>query len=440
MIALSLEHVTAGSLVLEGVGLARPFTGACYQPASGPGESIADSLILVLESSSPAQVAAGLSSLEKYLNLANAASKTLSGQPVYVSCTLAPGEPAWRSRLESAWLEHLGGQLGMGSLGLRLHFTRENAWEGPETILPVTNPNGLRLTDGLLIFNSAGSNLYDNYLEVASADLSGSLPARARLELLNQGLTSLAYLFCGLDRCPLDGSYFSPWLEGEDAAGGQPLDDPSCSRGKAQRAAWSGTAPNDLLTWALPFPASEQAGGRYFKAFLRLSSGTAYSDLSLRFRLELAGHLAWEGPWEAVPANQELVELNLLPIPPYLAGLRSLAGLTITLQARRGTAGDHILLVDLLYLLPLDAWRRLASSGLGAPPGWTLYDDALTGYVYTGQGSLLQNDFASYGDQLTLTPGLTQRLYLLLRDNNGQAALGHQLLAKLYYRPRVRVL
>jgi hypothetical protein len=138
--------------------------------------------------------------------------------------------------------------------------------------------------------------------------------------------------------------------------------------------------------------------------------------------------------------GQELVELNLLPLPPLLAGMGSLAGLDLVLQSCSSSSGAHSLQVDFLHLTPLDGWRKLVSLQRGLPNGSTLVEDGFLDEVYTRFGSLHSGDFTAYGDPLFLIPGKAQRLYFLQSVIVGQAPVGRVLQVKAAYRPRKRQL
>lgn len=442
MRTLSLSHALEGRLVLEGAGSARPFLQARYLPRASSSGQVEDQIDLLLESNSPADIAQGVSSLERLLHWARALANDPLGEPVYLTCRDLEGEEEWRSPLRDGWLELTGGQRSHGSVGARLHLRRDNYWEAAEAPLPLSNRNASRTTQPLLVYNHHdGHSGHDNFAEIAASDVSGDQPAPVRLELTNLAGGATTCVWVGLDQHRVGGQFFSPWLEAETGLGAVPLVDPTCS-GEAQVSlSWSGTQVNELLRWTVASPQPDLAAGRFFQGILRLAGGGSQAgDLWLRTRLELEDSVIWEGAWVLIPVNQELVELNLLPLPPLLAGMGSLAGLDLVLQGYSISGGMHSLQVDYLHLTPLDGWRKLVSVERGLPEGSTLYEDGFLGEVYTGFGSLFSGDFTVYGDPIFIIPGKAQRLYILQSVDVGQAPAGRTLQVKAAYRPRKRQL
>ncbi|MDD5371281.1 MAG: hypothetical protein PHQ40_19545 [Anaerolineaceae bacterium] len=436
-------HETVSSLVLEGAGSARPFRGARYLPAGGAEEVLEEQIDLLLEDSAPSEIASGMSRLERFLGLARTSFRNQCGRPVYLTVVGAEGEEAWRSLVQDGWVETLGGGRSRGSLGVRLHLRRENAWEAPETALPLSNRGGTRVTAPLPVSNHTDWHSgHDNYVEIAGSDVTGDLPAAMRLELTNLGGSATTYLFIGLDQHPSGSEFFSPWLEAEDALMVVGVDDAACSAGKKVNLAWQGSEETELCAWSLREPQPARAGGRFFKVIARATDGGIHeADVWLRTCLRVNGSPVWDGAWTLAPIDQELVELNLLPLPPYLAGLDSLAGISLALQARCSASGSHGFALDYLQITPLDGWRRLVSTGRGVPDDFILYEDGLRSLVYTGpEGRLFETDFVAYGDALRLQPGITQRLVVLQAAGNGQALAERAMAVQAFTRARRRSL
>jgi hypothetical protein len=439
---IALMNETECSLVLEGAGITRPFRGARYLPAGSPEETVEEQLDLLLEDSSPGEIAGGMSRLERLLGLARASARNATGRSVYLNVTGAEGEQAWCSPVQDGWVEALGGERSRGSLGVKLHLRRENFWEGPELALPLSNRGGTRVTTPLPISNHTDWHSgHENYVEIAGSDVTGDLPAAMRLEFTNLGGSPTTYLFLGMDQHPSGSEFFTPWLEGEDALMAVGVTDAMCSGGKKVDLAWQGSEETELCAWLLREPQPARARGRFFKVLLRAADGGIHElDTWLRANLKINGSPVWEGAWTLAPVGQELLELNLLPLPPYLAGLDSLAGVSLALQARCGVNGEHSFALDFLQITPLDGWRRLVSAGRGVPDGFTLYEDGLRGCVYTGPGRLFETDFAAYGDALRLQPGITQRLVVLQAAAGGQALAERGMSVQAFTRARRRIL
>jgi hypothetical protein len=435
---LSIWNEDVGRLVLFGPGMAAPFSGADFRPNGGPGQSVREAIDLLLEDTSPATLSAGLSDLERLLQAA-ASEADLPPKPVYLECSPAPGEDLWQSRILSGWIEPLGGERAFGSLGVRLHLERENAWQGSEACLPISNRSGARMTSGLTLYNHCDADAgHDNFAEIAPADLPGDLPGPARFEIHNLGGSVISYLALYQDAHQTGGLFFATMLEAENASAGTNLDDPTCSGGKLRQFNWSGPDPSPLCAWYLPDQAASLADGRTFKPIARLAGRLGSDEVWLRLTVKMDADLLWAGAWNLAPTGQELVELNSLRLPPALAGMGRLAGVYLGLEARCATPANHSLLLDYLALTPADGWRRLTAHSRGAPTLSSLVDDGITGQVYTASAGVSASGFSAYGDPIQLLPGCAQRIGLLAMDASGLAAPERSFSLKIFYRPRRR--
>jgi hypothetical protein len=314
---ISIWNEDTGRLVLHGAGIAAPFTGADFRSSAGPGESVRETIDLLLEDTSPSVLSNGLGAIERLLGAASSEAGPSSSP--YLECIPAPGEDVWQSRVLSGWVEPLGGERAFGSLGVRLHLERENAWQGAEVCLPISNRSGTRVTSGLTLFNHCDSGAgHDNFAEIYASDLPGDLPGPARFEMRNPAGSAITCVYLFRDAHPDAGLFFPVILEAENASGGSSADDPACSGGRLRQISWSTGDPTLLFTWLLTDQTVTQANGRAFKAIARVPDKLSAADLWMRLVLKMDTYLLWAGAWILAPGGQELVELSTLRIPPDL--------------------------------------------------------------------------------------------------------------------------
>src|SRR5512133_2308183 len=94
---IRLNQRRLGITQLHGSGVAAPFKGAKYQQKAGPGDSVDETLELLLENSSPATIAAGYTALEKYLTASREYQDQNRDRPAYIEAQLLAVDGNWRS-------------------------------------------------------------------------------------------------------------------------------------------------------------------------------------------------------------------------------------------------------------------------------------------------------------------------------------------------------
>jgi hypothetical protein len=432
-------RITCGSesLWLHGPSVSAPVRGARRQPIPRAleGGRCEEQIDWLLEGT-PASIQLALQTVERLLGRARA------GTAVGLRLMPTAADTEWESRLLDGRAELLGSgtpERGRGSQAVRLLLTRGDYWQGSLTALPLSNPNGANVTDGLPLFNHCDSDaLHANYADASGA--LGSLPAPAQVELIHDrtGPEPLGDVWLGAGLAPLPGGM----LEGETGATNlttQVLSDATCSGGACRRVSWNTTAELDALHWELASGWLGQAGGRCFRPLLRFASPPAYSDVRLFVQVRTAASVLFESPAAALQSGVRLQELPPVLLPPWLPVVDAPAALTLALMARRAGGGSTALDVDFLALMPLQGWRRYASLA-GLPYGARLIDDPQTGrcvVLHPQDGELAGH--AAHGPGLELQPGQPQRFSALFATGSPAGMdIAAQVRLKVSYRPRRR--
>ena len=422
---------------LHGPSAQPPVKGSRRQPIPRAleGGRCEEQIDLLLEGT-PLSIQWTLQSIERLLSRARA------GQSAGLHLMATASDSEWEARLLDGRAELLGAgtpERGRGSQAVRLLLVRGDCWQGSLTALPLSNPAGSNVTDGLPLFNHCGADAaHANYADAGGG--MGSLPAPALVELIHDvsAPEALTDIWLGLGLSPLPGGV----LEAESAASSlttQTVADPACSDGSFRRVSWTGAAEVEVLHWELTQDWLGQAGGRCFRPLLRFATLFAFSDLSLSVQVRTAGSVLFESPAQTLQAGVRLQELHPVLLPPWVPLTGPPAALTLALVGRRTGGGSSTLDLDFVGLLPLQGWRRYVSLS-GLPYGARLVDDPSTGRCVTlhaQNGELV--GYAAQGPGLEVQPGQGQRFAVLFATGSPAGMdIAAQVRLKVSYRPRKR--
>jgi len=446
---------TQDSLILECVGVDTVIKGIKHRPGYGKGDLVEDLLLVLLEdkTSPTTSIGAMLNRLESYLVLARTYHTTGVGLPVYLMLTPLENE-AWWSRVVDGWCEQVASKGASsngieeqlkGSVAVALHLVRENYWEqAVETQFPTWGILGNNHLDGTLITNQHAASLVSNFLEVRldEGDAEPNLPMICRLVMEYASATdNLANLWVSQGfNSRLSNTYST--LEDNTASGGVSANDPTSSGGTYRLCTWEGTQEAELLVWTIPSAMSQACAGNFFKFLLKLSTVLAYTDLSLKLKVRLAGTSNTIGAsnWKRLAPTVKLHELAVLRIPPNrLADNSQAADMELVLTAKRGTTGGSIG-VDFIQLLPLDGWRRYgAIDPIG--PGDTIEDDGWQNTLITyGADRKQVNTHIGVGPGFRLQPRQRNIFFFNWSNSYDQVVLDKQLRVKVFGRIRRKIL
>lgn len=368
--------------------------------------------------------------------------------PIYWEFELEPGDGYWRSEIKAGDVALEEGGLGWQwrgrAVALRLLIERWPFFEGPRTQIPLSNGNGTNVTSALTVYNHDDSGTgHDTHVAIGTSGVTGALPCRAEVEITNTNATAKRTydLFVGAHSWG-GVTTFAPTLEAESATALTTTSVPSnasYSNGQARTLTWNGTSETALARFALSSSLLAACRGGYYRLFARFT--TFPPAVWLRASVQLFDVTTiWEGEQKLLATNQELQELGVYQLPPYLAGESSVAGLSILLTGYIPSGASQSITLDYLYLMPVQRYRHYRPRGYGLEQN-TLVRETTDGVIRSegwSGGSI--GHYVGYGGPLVLWPGRAQRLYLLHRCDDGTAEPLRTLGVRLWHRPRRMVL
>ncbi|MBG0785562.1 MAG: hypothetical protein H0S79_10715 [Anaerolineaceae bacterium] len=433
-------------LVLSGEGIAAPFKGVDYRPVFGTGETIEESLILILEGT-PAELAGALRALE-YVRLRQE-HYTLSGYPE---------RQCLRFQMEAGGAYYYAPLLELavevnpdapetrltGSLLVRLHFTRPNHFDSDPVELPLTGKAGEDVLGGLSLINHTDYHAgHGNSVLIKTGDIDSDLPAPLRIELTNTYADGVLHdLYLGI--------YHHPDVDDEDSLfypasvfiGGYLYTNVNAINERYVRAAWADTDWAGLGHWLVQNAAVRDLAGLAYRPILHLYNLHSYSDLHLKIKLQAGSNILWEGEPVYADPDYGYVLFPAVQVPPSRLLNETLPHhIEITLYAQRDTAGTHTLDFDNLTLLPLDPGANFIAF-YDLPQDAVLVDDGFMG-VHNTQFSAIGSETVSHvrqGGKLLVRPGEHNRLVILMANGDDRMDIFRTARLRVFYRKRKAVL
>ena len=403
-----------------------------------------------------AQIQAELAALQKILQQAIEYQGTGAGaalyssldEIVYLQYRTDGTETYYRSPIIQASLSFdpdamLTLNFDCGGIEIIIDFERRNWWEGAEAQVPLATTAASRTTNAVTLYNpwNVGAGTYQHYVHIDHADVSGDLPSATRLEITNSynDVNGLRYIWIGQNFTRADD--FITILEAESATGTTPTVSATQSNGNYVRCTVPSGTETDLLSWPLTTNDITFAAGRWYKAIVRFTIDANVTSHKFRVQLKYNNVRIWRGPLVAPSMGGNTHDILTFQIPPSLAGMTSLAALSLVLSGYQTSGVNLTLDIDFLMLLPVDGYRMLDNSGAAGELEYNrrVVDDGITPALYEDDGSGVGKvpSFVGYSMPIMLQPERNQRIYFLNQETFGSAAWSrHTLSVKLYYRPR----
>jgi hypothetical protein len=432
-------RITDGTTTVELSGGTTGIKGATYFPTPGEGgDSVAETIELIGKGTA-AQIRAAANLVERLLETARRRQTLGVGTKVYLEYKPVTADDLWRSEMfdgHFTWSDDPGArQLGWTSPQTRMALLVERApwWEGPEVEIPLSAQGQAAATAGRTVTNDG----VNNWVQIAGAQVTGTLPAPVRLRLANATASAIFYreFILGLNAFSAPAT-FGHVLQGEerDAGFGTVLSSAACSGGQYLRLVLT-TSGGYAVQWLLP-AAMMSGGGRWFRLVMRTAVGAPSAGVVVRPSMwESSGtSRLWTGQETLLGSGVQLHDLGAVPMPP--GGFDATYGrvmLKLWCEMRTGSANLDI---DYIVVVPMDGYRHLLQVGGMVNPGDAVELDEVEGRVYTVESSLKYPLLAKWGEGLFLYPGVTQRLVLCELSGTGSAPIDHTFTARLWYRPR----
>ena len=321
-----------------------------------------------------------------------------------------------------------------------LVFTREDHFDGEPVALPLSNGNGSRVTNGLMV-NNTRDEAHDNFFTVDALDINTELPAPIRLEVSNSSADSqLKDLWVGSFQYDQLSNLPGLALEGENGVGGTDQSDAACSAGKFRRLNWSEAGWTSLLGWTLSAQNLSRFEGRAMLPLVRLANKHDYDDLQCRLRLSVSGVSLYEGAPIWADATRGYLQFPALRLPPVaLTGVLTAQAHTLQLLAHKPGSSAYTLDVDCLHWLPLDSFSHYQGL-LSLDAGDGLVDDTFDGQFYGIQAGYELATHIPIRQGHCIRAGHHACFVLFQVDADGEAPISQSVTVKAWYRPRKRVL
>lgn len=402
-----------------------------------PGEQyVSESVELTFYAASASAMQTAIQGLQRLLDGIRRRQQWGVGPVVYLNFQPDGDATTWRSEMVDARLEYGEDTLSVypqAKMPATLVLQREPYWEGALTQIPLTNSSASNNTSGLTIYNhDDGGASHDNYLQIAAADVGGSLPAPIKLELTNgTGSTQSwkqIWLACNAFSDPAN---FTHILEGEtQVAGGT-----TGSNADSSNSSYATITINtqDVHQWTLSAALLQDAQGYDFHMLARFRSvnGTVYIRPAI---YDSSGTYAlWTGDESQVGLlSDAIIDLGVCPLPP--GGYSTAYGAQRLYWALR-SASSIVVQTDFIAFFPANTFRKLRMLSLTAN-GVKVTDDQPEGRAYSVASSVETPNVAVSGLPLTVWPNTLQRIYVLWSYADLSASISQTMSVKAWYRPR----
>lgn len=420
----------------EGWELATPGVGKDAEP------EIADSLELLIQASSAANLQTAVRNIEGLLVSADRRARTGLGARVFVTVQFDGEASAWRSEIIAGKLELPQAPDQWGALKVEgvLGITRRNYWEGPRTQIALTNANGTNNTAGLTIYNHDDSDSgNDNYLQIAAASVTGVLPAPVEIELKHTSGSSVNFSNIYLaNNVFADPANFTHILEGESRESGYgTITANANSSGGNYNAITFTAASYGTMLFSLSASLLQKMAGRWFRLLARFHNLSGDAVVQARIMDSTGTRILWAGP-EVQPnpsANYNLYDLGALPFPPG-GYSTSWGALKLSLKFSTGVAGTSAAELDFVQFTPTDAFRHLRLFTYPVANNDLVVDDGIENVAYLSVSSSVVPLVAPRGEPLMVYPGILQRVYVLADEQDNAMVVARTWAVRMWYRPR----
>ena len=413
-----------------------------FDAATGTYKNVTEPVEFLIADTTTANVQAKLAALDVLLQGARRAQNG-RGARVYLHFQAGADSAAWRSEILDYRLE-LGEDAAVGLYQARLECTlivvRRFYWEGTTlTNLALSNSATSGATSGLNIYNHDDSGTgHDNWVQIASTDVTGVLPAGCQVRLTNNIGASRTFtkIYLALNAYS-DPANFSHILEGESrASGGTVVSDATYySNGQALNfTIGSGITPGTAaFVWTLPAATLQDAAGRPFRLLARFVGGSGTTTAYAEVRAANGTSVLWRGDTVAMPdLYGGLLDFGVVPLPP--GGYSTAYGaLTLALTF----TGVALRYLDFIQLTPMDAFTMIECVAPCAN-GETVVADSIENRQYIVSGSAELSYASASGGELLLHPGAINRLLVLQENLTGtnRGEIGETFTVIVRYRPR----
>lgn len=420
-------------------------TGNCilghYVPVAprGAGEPVTEPVELTFTAPTTSQMQSAVNEVERMCEKARRRAELGVGPRVFVQFQPIGDGTLWRAELLDGRVEAGPSALqvwGNAKMGARLYLTRVPFWEGSRTQIPLSNGNGSANTSGLTIWNHDDSGAgNDNWVDIASSNVIGALPAPLELQFTNITGSNQNYRNFIVANNIFD-STLSHILEGEARQAGYGTVVTASGNSNGQYLSLSGAAGFVSSVWTIPTAVLQKTAGRQ----MHLLTAFQYFDdtANIRVRPEIRDQYGLvtlaRGTDMVLGDAFAIQDLGVLPVPP---GGYSVGWAAQTLVLNFYFSGAQTINLDFMQWTPADplCYQTIAQRGMTVLNNSTVVVDGIEGVTYLNEAGVNHPIYAPKGPPVHVFPGVaTQRLYIL-HDGYGRS-VDWKLTMKAFYRPR----
>lgn len=434
-------RISDGTTTVDLSGSTTGVYGCTYFPAVGADAdpAVADRADLIL-SGTEAQIRTAVNSIENLLEAARRRARLGTGVRVWLEYKPVDTDTLYRSPITDGRVvfdEDPGARRFAGtSLKIRaaLIVDRSNWWESTsETELQISTSGYAAATGGRGITNDVTAN----WVQIASSQVTGTLPAPIRLTLLNTSAAGKGYSDFYIGNDAFGAPTADHFLQGENQISGYGTDavDASASGGNVVQVAIT-TTSSLLVAWLIP-SALMAAAGRWYRLLMR----SGYPSSNTRIKPMIYDYYGliklWEGS-EVLLTNTawQLNDLGCIPIPP---GAYATDYAQVRLAFWMRADANNTMSIDYLALLAQDdGYRQIHQIGMPVAVNDYLEIDEINERYTHVEGSAKHPILVPLGSPLVVYPGTTQRLHILERVGTGGSTVANTMSVRAYYRPRRR--
>lgn len=429
MHTISLTDGTTTITLTSGAYLVTEYAMTTAGAAAQPEATVTESLELLITGANTGALRDNWRAVEALLELAALRQRTGAGARVWLQVLLHGETTTWRSEIVSAKLEPERAVAAYSRLKApaTLAFERKAFWEeATETELQLSATGQTAATGGRIVYN----RINDNWVQIAAAQIGGTLPAAFRLSIRSvYALMTAPQIYAAVNAF-YDPVNFAHIIEGEAAASGGTTQAVTGTSGGSVRR-FSLTTAVQACRWTVPAATLQKAAGRPVRLLLKvedLTAGGVFLQAKLSYSTDVTA-LAQTDEVYVSAGGRQVVDLGALPLPPGDVGA-AYSDLSLRLYMRTAT-GTSTLDVDFWQLTPVDGYRsyRLVAPVNLAQNDYVI-DDGMAELVYV-DGAITVPLLAAWGAPLRLWPGRINRLLVLLNQT-----ANHYTSVRLYYRAR----
>ena len=362
---------------------------------------------------------------------------------VYLNLGMKGDAAAWRTRILDGAIvfdEKLTSGLTTNRMSVEIAITHLPFWEGPETVLALTNANGTNLTAGINVLNAndltgTSPTKKCNYVDIAAASVAGELPTPIKLQLKNTYASALGAGWIGLNNT---NPATCRWLyEAEASIIGTPIVSSGSSGGYIVSGNISDLAATKLLEWTFTRNEMTAFAGQMVRFCIRSSINTDYDMLKFKIKLISGSTTLFESDWVKSSEGENFAWLELfeLRLPPWLVGMDSIGQINLQLFAKAVLPGLWKWGFDDLMLMPADSFLHFKTL---AATNALVTLDGIEGVTYLSDSSGDNRvGLQEVRGGLILQPGKANRLYFLSHSTTADIAnTAHSMQVIAWYRPR----